>query len=237
VSNCKVWENFVETGSSAKGWRDRKVVRLEKKPLPLKSPCWAYPTKGALFPEGGKLTSSRFATPWSAVKWTDRDADGCHAPGTPGCWFSVGYDAEFLYVKANYEYNKFVYYPGCTTIGSGQWGEWDALKFLFKGLEITVFIDGTVVSSDPSLQFDATNSSVRKYPGCGAGGYIAYLAIPLATLGIESGADGALAEKTVNFDLVFYNAQYNETRYYEGPSKEGLPGVIRFRTAETGGAN
>jgi hypothetical protein len=237
VSNCKVWENFVETGSSAKGWRDRKVVRLEKKPLPLKSPCWAYPTKGALFPEGGKLTSSRFATPWSAVKWTDRDANGCHAPGVPGCWFSVGYDAEFLYVKANYEYNKFVYYPGCTTIGSGKWGEWDALKFLFKGLEITVFIDGTVVSSDPSLQFDATNSSVRKYPGCGAGGYIAYLAIPLAALGIESGADGALAEKTVNFDLVFYNAQYNETRYYEGPSKEGLPGVIRFRTAETGGAN
>lgn len=111
------------------------------------------------------------------------------------------------------------------------------MRFLFKGLEITVFIDGTVVSSDLSLQFDATNSSVRKYPGCGAGGYIAYLAIPLSSLGIKPAAFETLADRTINFDLVFYNAQYNETRYYEGPSKKGLPGVIRLRPHGPDGNN
>jgi hypothetical protein len=170
-----------------------------------------------------------FATPWKASRSTDRDANGREAPGTPGCFISCGYDAENLYLKANYEYNKFVNYPGCTTIGSDEWGKWDGLKFRFKDFEITVFIDGTVLSSDSSLKFDATNSSVKKHGGCGAKGYTTYLAIPLKRFGLDGMTVEALEGKTINFDAVFYNAQYKETRYYEGPSKgDNLAGVIRL---------
>ena len=141
----------------------------------------------------------------------------------------MGYDAENLYIKASYKYNQFVKYPGCTTIGSGNWGEWDGLKFFFKDLEITVFIDGTVLSSDPSLKFDATNSSVKNHGGCGAKGYTVFLALPLKRFGLEGMTVDALVGKTINFEAVFYNAQYKETRYYEGPSKGcNLPGVIIF---------
>lgn len=229
LPHCKVWENYVEVGSTKAGWGERRLVRLEKKVMPLKAPMAAFPTKGALFPEGGKLTSSMFATPWKASRSTDRDANGREAPGTPGCFISAGYDAENLYLKANYEYNKFVNYPGCTTIGSGDWGKWDGLKFQFKDFEITVFIDGTVLSSDSSLKFDATNSSVKKHGGCGAKGYTTYLAIPLKRFGLDGMTVEALEGKTINFDAVFYNAQYKETRYYEGPSKgDNLAGVIRL---------
>ncbi len=229
VDHCKVWENYVETGSSKRGWSGRKLVRLEKKVMPLKSPCYAFPTKGPVFPKGGKMDSSMFATPWTVARNFDRDEKGCHAPGIPGCFLYMGYDAENLYIKANYEYNKFVYYPGCTTIGSAEWGKWDGLKFFFKNLEITVFIDGTVLSSDPTLRFDETNSSVVKRGGTGAKGYRVMLAIPLKRFGLDSMTVESLVGKTINFDALFYNAQYKETRYYEGPSKgNNLPGVIRL---------
>ena len=229
LDNCKVWENYVETGSSKSGWRGRKLVRLERKARPLKAPMAAYPTKGALFPKDGKFAPSMLVTPWRAAREIDRDADGRCAPGVPGCWLYAGYDAENLYIKANYEYNKFVDYPGCKTIGSGNWGEWDGLKFFFKNLEFTVFIDGTVRSSDPSFKFDATNSSVLKHGGCGAKGYTAILAIPLKRFGLDGMTVESLVGRTINFDAVFYNAQYKETRYYEGPSKgDGLAGVIRL---------
>lgn len=226
---CKVWENYVETGSSAKGWSNRKLVTLEKKGKPLKAPCAAFPTKGAIFPKDGTFTPSMFTTPWKSSRGLDRDAKGRGAPGVPGCWLYAGYDAENLYIKASYEYNKFVYYPGCTTIGSGKWGDWDGIKLFFKDLEITVFIDGTVLSSDPSLKFDATNSSVKKHAGCGAKGYTAFLALPLKRFGLDGMTLDALEGKTIKFDAEFYNAQYKETRYYEGPSKgDGLAGIIRL---------
>ena len=226
---CKVWENYVETGSSAKGWSNRKLVTLEKKEKPLKAPCAAFPTKGAIFPKDGTFTPSMFATPWKSSRGLDRDAKGRGAPGVPGCWIYAGYDAENLYIKASYEYNKFVYYPGCTTIGSGKWGDWDGIKLFFKDLEITVFVDGTVLSSDPSLKFDATNSSVKKHAGCGAKGYTAFLALPLKRFGLDGMTLDALEGKTIKFDAEFYNAQYKETRYYEGPSKgDGLAGIIRL---------
>lgn len=226
---CKVWENYVETGSSKKGWGARKLVRLEKKEKPLKSPIAAFPTKGSIFPKGGAFTPSMFATPWKASRGLDRDDKGRAYTGVPGCWLYTGYDAENLYIKASYEYNKFVKYPGCTTIGSGNWGEWDGVKLFFKDLEITVFIDGTILSSDSALKFDATNSSVKKHGGCGAKGYTAFLALPLKRFGLDGMTLDALEGKTINFDAVFYNAQYKETRYYEGPSKGGgLAGVIRL---------
>lgn len=226
---CKVWENYVETGSSKRGWSGRKLVRLEKKEKPLKSPIAAYPTKGEIFPRDGEFSPSMFTTPWRAARLLDRDAEGRAYTGVPGCWLYIGYDAENLYIKANYEYNKFVKYPGCTTIGSGNWGEWDGVKFFFKDLEITVFIDGTVRSSDPSFKFDATNSSVLNHGGCGAKGYTAFIALPLERFGLGGMTLESLVGKTINFDAEFYNAQYKETRYYEGPSKgDGLAGVIRL---------
>ena len=225
VDNCKVWENYVETGSSRRGWRGRKLVRLEKKAMPPKSPCVAYRTKGALF-EGGKYVSSMFATPWKAASWTDRDEKGCRSPGIPGCWFGFGFDSENLYLKANYEYNKFTNYKGCKTIGSGKWGDWDALKLVFKGLEITAFMDGTILSSDESLVFDSSNSTVRNNGSAGASGRTVAFAIPLKRLGFDAASAEELQGKTINFNMVFYNAQYNETRYYESPSNGELPGVI-----------
>ena len=226
---CRVWENYFELGSSTKGWGKRKLVTLKKEVKPLKEPMTAFPTKGEVFSKDGKFMPAMFVTPWKSSRSIDRDASGRNAPGVPGSWFSVGYDAENLYIKASYKYNQFVKYPGCTTIGSGNWGEWDGLKFFFKDLEITVFIDGTVLSSDPSLKFDATNSSVKNHGGCGAKGYTVFLALPLKRFGLEGMTVDALVGKTINFEAVFYNAQYKETRYYEGPSKgDGLAGVIRL---------
>ncbi|MBO7206096.1 MAG: hypothetical protein J6W10_00615, partial [Kiritimatiellae bacterium] len=73
------------------------------------------------------------------------------------------------------------------------------------------------------------NSSVKKHGGCGAKGYTAFIAIPLKRFGLDGMTVEALEGKTINFDAVFYNAQYKETRYYEGPSKgDGLAGVIRL---------
>lgn len=229
LDHCRVWENYVELGSSTKGWGKRKLVTFKKAVKPLKEPMTAFPTKGEVFSKDGKFMPALFVTPWKASRSLDRDASGRHAPGVPGSWFSVGYDAENLYIKASYKYNQFVKYPGCTTIGSGNWGEWDGLKFFFKDLEITVFIDGTVLSSDPSLKFDATNSSVKNHGGCGAKGYTVFLAIPLKRFGLEGMTVDALVGKTINFEAVFYNAQYKETRYYEGPSKGcNLPGTIHL---------
>ncbi len=219
VPNCSIWENTVETGSFKGGWSRGKVVRLENKPRPPKEPCVACPTKGPLFPEG-KFDPSVFATPWKLSRIVDRDEQGRESPGIPGCFLYFGYDAEFLYVKANYEYNKFTYYDGATKVGNGPWGVTDGVRLRFDGLEVTAFLGGKVESSDPSLVFDATNSSVKLHSGCGAKGYTVFLAIPLSRLGIRAAKNTeALRGKKIPFDAVFYNAEYDETRYYEGPSK------------------
>ena len=47
-----------------------------------------------------------------------------------------------------------------------------------------------------------------------------FLAIPLSRLGIRAAKNvEALRGKKIPFDAVSYNAEYDETRYYEGPSK------------------
>ncbi len=167
VDNCAVWENRVETGSFTNGWTSQGVVKLEKKAKSLKAPCKAFPTKGPAFPDG-KFDSSAFATPWKQSRAIDRDADGCESPAVPGCWLYFGYDADFLYVKANYEYNKFVYYKGATTIGNGPWGVSDGVRLQFEGFDVTAFLGGKIESSDPALQFDAANSSLKNHGGVGA---------------------------------------------------------------------
>lgn len=232
VANCAVWDNDVATGSSTNGWGAPVRVALEKKILPLQKPCNAFPTKGPLFPDG-KLDASAYATPWKQSRWIERDAEGRQSPGIPGCWFSFGYDADFLYVKANYEYNKFVWYAGCTTQNGHEWGVHDAVRLVFDTLEVTAFLDGTVVSSNPELVFDASNSLVKNHGGVGAKGYTVLLAIPLPRLGIRVLEARELAGKTIPFDIVFFNGEYKETRYYEGPSKGGKPaGVLRLTTPE-----
>ncbi len=226
VVNCAVWENTVETGSSTNGWTPQGVVKLEKKAMPLKAPCNAFPTKGPAFPEG-KFDPSVFTTPWKQSRMIDRDADGCESPGVPGCWLYFGYDADFLYVKANYEYNKFTNYKGATTIGNGPWGVTDGVRLQFNGFDVTAFLGGKIESSDPALQFDASNSFVKNHGGVGAKGYTIFLAIPLARLGIKELDLEAVQGKEIPFDAVFFNAEYKETRYYEGPSKgEKRAGII-----------
>ncbi len=232
VANCAVWENDVETGSFTNGWSGRARVTLEKKPLPPKAPCNAFPTKGPMFPEG-KLDPSAFATPWKQSRTIDRDERGRESPGVPGCWLYFGYDADFLYVKANYEYNKFTNYKGATNVGNGPWGVTDGVKLQFEGFEVTAFLGGKIESSDPELTFDATNSSVKNHGGVGAKGYTIILAIPLSRLGIKELDLEAIQGKQIPFDAVFFNAEYNETRYYEGPSKGGKPaGVVVLATPE-----
>ena len=82
--------------------------------------------------------------------------------------------------------------------------------------------------------FDATNSFVKNHGGVGAKGYTIILAIPLSRLGIRELDREAVQGKTIPFDAVFFNAEYNETRYYEGPSKGEKPaGVITLTTPET----
>ena len=95
------------------------------------------------------------------------------------------------------------------------------------GAAVTAFLGGAVESSDPALKFDAANSSVKGHGGAGAKGYTIFLAIPLSRLGIKELELEGLVGKEIPFDAVFYNAEYNETRYYEGPSRGAKPaGVI-----------
>ncbi len=233
VANCAVWENTVETGSFATGWTNSLTVKLERQAAPPKGPCNAFPTKGPLFPEG-KLDGTAFATPWKQARDINRDETGRPSPGIPGCWLYFGYDADFLYVKANYEYNKFTNYKGATTVGNGPWGVTDGIKLQFDGFEVTAFLGGKVESSDPEFTFDATNSFVKNHGGVGAKGYTIILAIPLSRLGIKELDLEAVQGKTIPFDAVFFNAEYKETRYYEGPSKGEKPaGTIVLTTPET----
>ncbi|MBO7309454.1 MAG: hypothetical protein J6V38_07485 [Kiritimatiellae bacterium] len=105
-----------------------------------------------------------------------------------------------------------------------------------RNIYITPEADGTGDGSSwesPMMLTDylvtATNSSVLKHGGVGAKGYTTFLAIPLKRFGLDGMTVESLVGKTINFDAEFYNAQYKETRYYEGPSKgDGLAGVIRL---------
>lgn len=44
-------------------------------------------------------------------------------------------------------------------------------------------------------------------------------AVPLAKFRLDGKKIGALVGRKIPFDTVFYNVEYDETRYYEGPSK------------------
>ena len=93
---------------------------------------------------------------------------------------------------------------------------------------------GKVESSDPEFTFDATNSSVKNHGGVGAKGYTVLLAIPLSRLGIRELDVEALQGREIPFDAVFFNGEYKETRYYEGPSKGEKPaGTIVLTAPET----
>ena len=75
-------------------------------------------------------------------------------------------------------------------------------------------------------------AAARKYAA--AKGYTIILAIPLSRLGIRELDLEAVQGKTIPFDAVFFNGEYKETRYYEGPSKGEKPaGVITLTTPET----
>ncbi len=233
VDNCAVWENTVETGSFKTGWKDGRTVRLEKEIKPLKAPCAAFPTKGPLFPTG-KLDATAFSTPWRQARAIDRDAAGHASPGVPGCFLYFGFDEKNLYVKVNYEYNKFVYYPGSTKADGHEWGVHDGIKLRFETFDVTVFLDGTVESSDETLRFDAANASVAQHGGPGAKGHTTFVAIPLSRFGLAGKDLSSLEGQKILFDAASYNAEYNETRYYEGPSKGEKPAgvVVLGKTAK-----
>lgn len=221
VENCDTWDNEVRSRQADGTYGPFARVRLENPVLPRKEPAAAVrvlrpPVKAG--EKGCEVDNRAFRSPWSRGVDCNRDAEGRISIGVPGTTIACGFDDEFLYLRGYYKYNQFCGYLGSQSVGH-VWGVHDGVRLSFEGFDVDVFTDGTVVSSDGSLQFDRTNTLVRSWGGVGEGQRLYALKIPLSRLGI----DGRTAEGSeIPFNATFYNADHREYKYYEAPEKPGF---------------
>ena len=221
VENCDTWDNDVRFRQPDGNYGPFARVTLERPVLPRKEPAAAVrvlrpPVKAGA--KGCEIDNGAFRSPWSRGVDCNRDAEGRIAIGVPGTSLACGFDDEFLYLRGYYKYNQFCGYLGSQSLGH-VWGVHDGVRLSFQGFDVDVFTDGTVVSSDGSLSFDTTNTTVRPWGGVGEGQRLYALKIPLSRLGI----DGRTAEgREIPFNATFYNADHREYKYYEAPEKPGV---------------
>ena len=196
LESCDVWaENDIRLRQADGTYRSVGRLTLEKKPAPPKDPAQAVRRPGA-----GRIRM-------------DRDERGLATPGVPGASASLSFDDENLYVEGGYEYNKFIHYDGSVTLGD-TWGKHDAVRFEFRDFTVTAFIGGGVVSSDPSLILDPSNTYSRLVRSVGDGGARFGFAVPLKRLGV----DGRSAfGKEIPFNAVSYNNDHREYKWFAPP--------------------
>ena len=88
------------------------------------------------------------------------------------------------------------------------------MRFEFKDFTVTAFIGGGVVSSDPSLVLDPSNTYSRLVKSVGDGGARFGFAVPLKRLGV----DGRRAlGREIPFNAVSYNNDHREYKWFVPP--------------------
>lgn len=212
LANCDFWgENDIQLRERDGSYKSVGKLTLTRRPEPPKKP-FAVVKK----PGGG-----RFAI--------DRNAEGLFIGGVPGASVAMNFDDEFLHVSGNYEYNKYVSYPGSKNLGE-TWGENDGIRFFFKDFSVTVFNGKKVVASDPAVGITTSNSTAVLTHSVGDGGSWFSFKVPLARLGL----DGKTAiGKSVPFNAVSYNSDHREYKYFTQPvGKDPACGALVFKPFE-----
>jgi len=228
LTNCDVWDNEVQLIQ-----KDGSVVTnrlaFPKLPLPPVDPARACPmSESPVDAKTGKWTGKGFRGGRGAN--CSRSREGILIPGVPGGGARFGFFGDYLYVTGNYEYNKVSPYDGCYGNSGHVWGVNDGIRFLFKDFSVDVHFDGkdknncgTFVVSDGSFECDTTNCFAKSSGGAGAGGRAYRLRIPLKRLGIDPA--NALCAK-VPMNVLFYNADHREYKYFATPVKKGFFGSL-----------
>lgn len=228
LAHCDVWDNELQLVRP-----DGSVVTnrlsFKKNPLPPAAPVQACEMGEApVDAKTGQWTGKGFR----GVRRVscNRSLEGILIPGVPGGSASFGFFGDYLYITGGYEYNKVSPYDGCYGNSGHVWGVNDGIRFLFKDFSVDVHFDrpnrddcGTFVVSDGSFACDTTNCFAKSSGGAGAGGRNYRLRIPLRRLGIDpANAVGA----KIPMNVVFYNADHREYKYYATPTRRGRFGSL-----------
>lgn len=228
LANCDVWDNEMQM-IQRDGSITTNRLAFPKKPLDP-----ALPARACLMSESpvdaktGQWTGRGFRGGRGAS--CNRDVDGVLIPGVPGGGARFGFFGDYLYITGNYEYNKVSPYDGCYNNSGHIWGVNDGVRYLFKDFSVDVHFDGTnrndcgtFTVSDGSFVCDTTNCFAHSSGGAGAGGRRYRLRIPLKRLGIAP--EHALGAK-VPMNVIFYNADHREYKYFATPARKGFLGSL-----------
>jgi hypothetical protein len=220
--NCDVWDNELQLIQPDGTVVTNRLV-FSKKPEKPALPAQACVMSSSPVDESGKWTGKGFRNGRGVS--CNRDINGINIPGVPGGGARFGFYGEWLYITGNYEYNKVSSYSGCYNNAGHIWGVNDGVRFLFKDFHVDVHFDGTnsnncgtFIVSDGSFEVDDTFNAVSSR-SAGAGGRRYRLRIPLKRLGIDP--KNALGAK-VPMNVIFYNGDHREYKYYSTPSKKGF---------------
>ena len=224
--SCDVWDNEVQMIQSDGSIITNRLA-FQKKPLGSAASAQAC--------EMGELSADAKTGKWTSRCFRGgrgvsycRNREGVNIPGVPGGDVGFGFLGEYLYISGCYEYNKLSPYPGCYNDAGHVWGVNDGVRFLFKDFSVDVFFDGpsrdrrgTFIVSDGSFACDTDYCYTRWGGGAGAGSRRYYLRIPLKRLGVDpKNPFGA----KVPMNVIFYNGDHREYKYYATPAKKGFVG-------------
>ena len=223
LDNCAVWaDNRVELKQDDGTYKFAGKVTLKKPILPPKPPFVSLPSMGRCI-DYNNISNELFRGYLTRI---DRDSDGRFGFGVPGAYALSSYDTTNVYFRGTYEYNKLCGYPGSKRIGH-VWGKHDGLKLHFKGFSLAMFLDGTVIASDPAHALTVSNYVGEIYRGIGDGLGAWGVMVPLKWLGIE----GSPLGKTVPFNIEFYNGDHDVTRWWTQPINGNvLSGTLSFNS-------
>ena len=230
LAHCDVWDNEIQLIQPDGSIVTNRLAfpRQPEPPAPSAQACEM--SESPVDAATGKWTGRGFRG-GRRIRCT-RGPDGVNIPGVPGGGASFGYFGDYLYITGNYEYNKVSPYDGCYNNAGHVWGVNDGVRFLFTDFSVDVHFDrpnrddcGTFVVSDGSFECDTTNCFAKSSGGAGAGGRNYRLRIPLKRLGIDP--KSAVGAK-VPMDVIFYNADHREYKYYATPVKNKVSGLLEF---------
>ena len=223
LEGCDVWaDNPVFVRNTRGEWTFCGMSTLPREPVAERPTAHAVRTSGPFFDKAGRRHAEVFRTPGKLRVYMDRKASGERRRGKPFAELKCGYDDDYLYIDGAHYYGRFTPYDGSVNAGE-VWGRHDAVRLLFGDFSVTVFLSGKVVSSDPSLVFDSTNSVARIQSW--TGGMFA-LRIPLSRFGL----DGRTVEgKEIPFNAVYFNGDHREYLYFLEPAHDGSDRLSKLK--------